>query len=294
MKISLFTGCVIPVRYPGMEAALRYIAENVGIELVDMSFGCCPTPSGLKEIHFDAWLALAARNISLAEEKGLDIVTPCSGCANTLKETGHILSEDEHKLKSIRKVLFRQGKEYRGVAEVHNFPDLISRDEYLDTIEKKIVNPLTGLKIGVHYGCHYLRPSNLRKEGGLQTGPPESMELILESLGCEVVEYGRQELCCGASLGINAGKTEESLQITAEKIFWMNDAGMDGLVLTCPACFTQFDTGQVMLTRKNRSMRTFPVFHIAEIVAFALGASPERLDFKSHRVKPAVIESSTV
>jgi heterodisulfide reductase subunit B len=291
MKISFFTGCVIPVRYPGMEASIRDIAEKLRIDLADLNFGCCPTPSGLKEIHFDSWLALAGRNLCLAEEKGLDIVTPCSGCANTLKETRHILSEDSVKLKSIQDVLSKQGREYRGTAEVFNISDLLSRDEYLDIIEKKLVNPLTNMKIGTHYGCHYLRPSKLRDGEDSSLELTETMELILESLGCEVVEYGRPELCCGASLGINTGKPEEALKVTAEKLFWMNYAEIDGLVVTCPACFTQFDTGQALLKRKDQKMRTFPVFHIAEIVAYALGVTYERLDFKSHRIEPAIIKS---
>jgi heterodisulfide reductase subunit B len=286
MKISLLTGCVIPVRYPGMEASLRDIAEKIGIRLVDLNFSCCPTPSGLKEIQYDAWLALAARNLCVAEEKGLDIVTPCSGCANTLKEAGHILSEDTDKLRSIQEILLKQGREYKGSAGVFNLPEFLSRDEFLDIIEEKLVKPLENMKIGTHYGCHYLRPSILRAGENSPPELPETMELILESIGCEIVEYSRQELCCGASLSINTGKTEEALQVTAEKLDWMNDAGIDGLVVTCPACFTQFDTGQALLKRKDKSRRTFPVFHIAEIVAYALGSSSKRLDFISHRIKP--------
>ena len=147
------------------------------------------------------------------------------------------------------------------------------------------------MKIGTHYGCHYLRPSKLREGEDSSLEPPETMELILESMGCEVVEYGRPELCCGASLGINAGKTDEALNVTAEKLLWMNDAEIDGLVVTCPACFTQFDTGQALLKRKDQKMKTFPVFHIAEIVAYALGVPYERLDLKSHRIEPGFIKS---
>ena len=62
-----------------MEAAARCLAPMLGIELVDVKFGCCPSPVGLKAVHFDAWLALAARNLCLTEEKGLDVVTICSG-----------------------------------------------------------------------------------------------------------------------------------------------------------------------------------------------------------------------
>ena len=113
MKISFFTGCVIPIRYPGMEAAMRDLAPKLGIELIDVKFGCCPAPTGLKSVHFDAWLALAARNLCLAEDKGLDIVTLCSGCTNTLRETNHILNEDEKKRLFVHDILKKHGKDFK-------------------------------------------------------------------------------------------------------------------------------------------------------------------------------------
>ena len=294
MELALFTGCVIPVRYPGMEAALRYVAGEIGLELVDLDFSCCPAPSGLKEVHHDAWLALAARNLCVAEEKDLDIVTPCSGCANTLKEAGHILSEDAAALRSIQKILSGEGREFKGTVKTYNLPEILCRDEYLDLIEEKLENSLVNMKIGTHYGCHYLRPASITLENGDNSSPrfPETMELILESAGAEVVEYERRDLCCGAALSINAGRTGEALGITAEKLSWMNEAEIDALAVTCPACFTQFDTGQSFLERKKRLARTFPVFHIAEIAAYALGLDPGQLDFGSHRISPRFFKNS--
>jgi len=288
MKISLFTGCVIPIKYPGMEVAMRDLAKKLDIELVDVKFGCCPAPTGLKALHFDAWLALAARNLCLAEEKGLDIVTLCSGCTNTLRETDHILGQDEKKRLFVHEILKNHGKDYKGTMGIFHLPDILARDEFLDAVEKKLQRPLTGMKIGTHYGCHYFRPSDIMMPEGKdpEMPLPETMELILEALGAEVVPYNRQDLCCGAPLGFNTGKTEEALQITAEKIGWMNEAELDALSVACPSCFSQFDSGQALLKRKDKNLRTFPVFHIAELVAFALGAEPAALDLNSHKIKP--------
>jgi heterodisulfide reductase subunit B len=159
MKISIFTGCVIPIKYPGMEVAMRYLASKLGIELVDVKFGCCPAPIGLKGVHFDAWLALAARNLCLTEEKGLDVVTLCAGCTNTLRETNHILAQDEKKRLFVHRILNRLGKKYQGNMNIYHLPDLLSQGEMLDRLEEAVVRPLTGLKVGTHYGCHYYRPA---------------------------------------------------------------------------------------------------------------------------------------
>jgi heterodisulfide reductase subunit B len=296
MKISIFTGCVIPIKYPGMEVAMRYLAPKLGIELVDVKFGCCPAPIGLKGVHFDAWLALAARNLCLTEEQGLDVVTLCAGCTNTLRETNHILAQDEKKRLFVHGILNRLGKKYQGNMKIYHLPDLLSRGEMLDRLEEAVVRPLTGLRVGTHYGCHYYRPAGTMKHDSMngQYPLPETMELILEVLGADIVEYNRQDLCCGAALNINAGRTEESLKIAAEKLDWMNEAGVEALSVACPACFTQFDTGQLQLSRKDRDRRMIPVFHIAELVAYALGAEPEAIHLGSHKVKSELLQSSPI
>lgn len=296
MRFSLFTGCVIPIRYPGMEAATRFLATKLGINLVDVKFGCCPSPSGLKGVHFDAWLSLAARNLCLAEEKGLDVVTICSGCTNTLREANHILSMDEKKRLFVQELLARHGKRFAGSMKIFNLAEILARDEYLDRLEAACsptasgLRPLTGLRIGTHYGCHYYRPASVMQDG--EPDPrfplPESMELILESLGANIVEYNRPDLCCGAAMGFNTGMTDRALEITREKLHWMNETGIDALAVPCPACFTQFDTGQMLLQRKNKLPRTFPVFHISELVAYALGSDEKSLNLEAHRI-PAVL-----
>jgi heterodisulfide reductase subunit B len=55
--------------------------------------------------------------------------------------------------------------------------------------------------------------------------------------------------------------------------------------VACPACFTQFDTGQLLLSRRSHGTRDIPVFHIAEIVAYALGMEPGEMDLGRHKIK---------
>jgi heterodisulfide reductase subunit B len=295
VKISIFTGCVIPIKYPGMEVSMRYLAPRLGIELVDVKFGCCPAPIGLKGVHFDAWLALAARNLCLTEEKGLDVVTLCAGCTNTLRETNHILAQDEKKRLFVHGMLDRLGKKYRGNMSIFHLPDLLSQEQILERLEAAVVRPLTGLKVGTHYGCHYYRPAGTMSRGPMDPRYPlpETMELVLEALGAEIVEYNRQDLCCGAALSINAGKNEESLKIAAEKLDWMNEAGVEALSVACPACFTQFDTGQLLLSRKEGNRKLIPVFHIVELAALALGAEPQSINLSAHKINPDVLLASS-
>ena len=291
MRIAFFPGCVIPIRYPGIEAATRALAKRLDLDLVDMDFHCCPSPTGLKEASVDAWLALAVANLCIAEAQGLDVVTICSGCGNTLREARRAYKEDEVKRAAVRKLLAPHGRDYKGATEVFQLPDLLARDEYLGRLEAACVRPLEGLRIATHYGCHYFRPASaMRDDDWTPAFPlPESLELVLESLGAEIIEYGRADLCCGAALSYNVGRTDESLQALSEKLVEIVRADVEAIAVTCPACLTQFDVGQSLLSRKDKELKPVPVYHIAELVAYALGADPKVLDGKSHRIEAPLL-----
>ena len=93
MKFAFFPGCMIQVRYPQMEAAVRKTVPKLDIELVDLpGLGCCPDPVFFKSLHKLDWLVLAARNLCIAEQAQLDYVTICSGCTETLCEASHLLN----------------------------------------------------------------------------------------------------------------------------------------------------------------------------------------------------------
>ena len=292
MRIAFFPGCLIPARYPRVEAAARELAARLDIDLVDMGFHCCPAPTSLKEVNADASLALAAHNLCMAEAEELDVVTICSGCGSALREAQHTCKEDEATRRMVQRLLEAQGTHYRGTARVFHLPDMLARDEYLDSIEAQSVRSLDGLRIATHYGCHYFRPWSIMCDDAWdpEYPLPESMELILEALGAEIVDYQRQDLCCGAALGYNAGKSDESLEILAEKLRWIQEGSAQAVVVPCPSCMTQFDRGQVLLKRKGTGLDPLPVYHIAELVAYALGVPSMHIDSGSRRhAEPAVV-----
>ena len=96
MKVVFFPGCLIPIKYPHMEKAIRLTLPRLGIEIVDLpGLSCCPDPIFFKATDPLDWLTLAARNLCLVEAAGLDLFTVCSGCTATLSEASHMLAEDE-------------------------------------------------------------------------------------------------------------------------------------------------------------------------------------------------------
>ncbi|HEA70910.1 MAG TPA: CoB--CoM heterodisulfide reductase subunit B, partial [archaeon] len=87
LKYSLFLGCVIPNRYPYIEAATRNLFRELGIKLIDMEgASCCPAPGVFRGFDIDTWLVIGARNICIAEENETDIALMCNGCFGSLLE----------------------------------------------------------------------------------------------------------------------------------------------------------------------------------------------------------------
>ena len=90
LRFALFLGCVIPNRYPFIERATRAVFEKFKIELIDMKgASCCPAPGVFRGFDIDTWLVVGARNITIAEELGVDIALMCNGCYGSLLEVNH-------------------------------------------------------------------------------------------------------------------------------------------------------------------------------------------------------------
>ncbi|MCK5076021.1 MAG: CoB--CoM heterodisulfide reductase subunit B, partial [Calditrichia bacterium] len=158
MEVIPFWGCMISLKYPQMEKSIRYSAEKLGIDLVDETrFSCCPDPIYFKADDRVKWLTLAARNICLAEERGLDIVTMCSGCTSTLCEVNHVLKNDNDLRKKVNKRLKKIDKEFKGTVSVKHLVTLLRNEVGMEQIRNSVKYPLTDLKVAIHYGCHLLK-----------------------------------------------------------------------------------------------------------------------------------------
>ena len=158
---AFFPGCLIPARHPAMEFAIRHTLDRLGVEIVDLpEASCCPDPIYFKSKDKLSWLAVAARNLCLAEELGLDVFTNCSGCTATLAETAHLLHDEELKAQ-VNERLARIGKEYEGTVRVRHVLTLLRDEVGYEAVADSVIVPLTGLKVAVHYGCHLLKPSRV-------------------------------------------------------------------------------------------------------------------------------------
>ncbi len=159
MAFAYFLGCIMNNRYPGIEKATRVMFDKLDVELNDMEgASCCPAPGVFGSFDKTTWAAIAARNITIAEDMNSDIMTECNGCFGSLFETNHLLKEDEEMKTKINGVLAEAGREFKGEVNVRHFAEILYNDVGLAKLSESVETPLN-LNVAVHYGCHFLKPS---------------------------------------------------------------------------------------------------------------------------------------
>jgi heterodisulfide reductase subunit B len=281
VSYDLFLGCVIPARLPFLEASSRKIFEKMGIKLNDVDgFSCCPDPTGVGQIDHTSWLTLGARNLSLSNNGNGGIISFCSGCVETLKGVNHFFNKDPEVANEVNENLSLVGKKYDGTTRVKHFAEVLY--ENLDKVKENVEHPLDGFKVAVHYGCHYLRPSEYIQWD--DPFDPVTIDEIVRALGAESVEYELKMECCGNP--VEKSDKELSLQMIENKLKSIQDAGANCVALVCPACYQQFDFNQREISKKEGVDIKIPIFYLSELIALSFGFNPSELGFNFHRVKP--------
>ncbi len=284
-RFAFFPGCLIPARHPAMEFAIRHTLRNLGIDIVDLEgSSCCPDPIYFKSKDKIAWLAVAARNLTLAEDKGLDIFTNCSGCTATLSETYHLLKDDEKLRDRVNDRLRRIGKEYKGTSRVRHVVTLMRDEIGYDAIKASVVRPLEDLKVAIHYGCHLLKPSRI-----MQVDDPDNptvIEALMKAVGANPVRHRNWYLCCG-----KACQTDDvPSNMMHDLLSTVHDEQAEILGMICPTCFGQFDHGQVKVAKQfGKDFGTPPIYYF-QLLAFAQGVAYDKLGFERQRLKPLCLK----
>ncbi|MCK4673929.1 CoB--CoM heterodisulfide reductase subunit B [candidate division WOR-3 bacterium] len=271
---------MMPLKYPQMELAIRKTLPNLGVELVDIDdFTCCPDPIYFKARDKMKWLTIAARNLAVAEETGLDIVTMCSGCISTLKEAQYLLAEDQALKDEVNKRLKRINKEYKGKVKVKHAVVMIRDDLGIDVVKKSVKRQLKGIKVGIHYGCHLLKPSQIMHVDDADY--PTILDELVSAMGATPLDHHEKLLCCGKG----CMDDELPLDMTEAVFSSIEASGADCMGLICPTCFSSFDIGQIMISRKRGKNYNIPIIYLFQLLGLAQGFGPEEVGLHIHRVK---------
>ncbi|MFH0824073.1 MAG: CoB--CoM heterodisulfide reductase iron-sulfur subunit B family protein [Pseudomonadota bacterium] len=282
MEALVYLGCTVPVRNLNYEVSVRLTAERLGITLRDHElFGCCGFP--LKSVKTEDTLVTAARNLALAEREGLEICALCNACAGTLAETVHVLEHDPELKAEVNKRLSAVGLSYAGPVRVRHFMRMLWEEVGVEAIRSAVTKPLTGVALAPHYGCHYLKPSEITV-GFDSPDMPTTLSELIRATGATVVDYPSLTDCCGG--GILGFSEDTANRMAAKKLQDVAAARAHGLVLVCPFCNVMYEGQQKKIGKAFGLDLTVPVVYYPQVLGLALGLPSDKLAFKLNRVKP--------
>ena len=278
-KYLIFLGCAVPYRVASYEISARKVLHRLGVELVEMpEFNCCGLP--LDPVSHETMLILAARNLALAEQQKLNIITLCPGCAGTLKKVNKMLKADKTLAEQINTHLKESELEFKGTVEAKHIMQVLMEDVGLDKIKEAVVKPLTMLKVAEHVGCHLLRPKEYI--GFDDPEDPTTLKKLIEATGATCVDYTDETECCGApSVGVN---DKVALALARDKLRHVKAAEAQALITICAFCHIMYDTNELRMEKMFNETYSIPVLHYPQLLGLAMGMSPEELAFNELRL----------
>jgi len=284
MAYAYFLGCIMNNRYPGVEKSTRVLMEKLGVELADMEgASCCPAPGVFGSFDKETRATIAARNITIAEDMGADILTECNGCFGSLHEANLLLKEDADMKDKVNGSLKEINREFKGESAVRHFAELLYNDIGIEKLTEVMEKDLN-LNVAVHYGCHFLKPSDELQIDNPKR--PKILDELVEITGAKSVDYNDKMMCCGAGGGLRARDKAVTTSFTKEKLENMTAAGVDAIIDVCPFCHMQFDVGQKEVNEQYGTDYAIPVLHLAQLYGLAMGLTPEDLTLDKQIVDP--------
>jgi heterodisulfide reductase subunit B len=281
MKYAFFLGCTIPARSRQYEVSARKVAQKLGVELVDLeNFICCGFP--VKSSDKKSALILAGYNLALAEKNKLDLCALCSSCTSALTEASRHLSEHENQRAEVNESLGRVGLKYEGRVKVRHFARILYEEVGLDELKKHLTKSLEGLRVASHYGCHYIKPSEIYDNFD-QVEDPHTLDAMIALTGATVVDYSNKKRCCGGPVLAVDEKT--SLSVAKEKLDDILEAGADIINLVCPFCSVMYDSNQKGIETQFNVTYNLPVLYLTQILGLAMGLDRKELGLNMNVVK---------
>lgn len=278
MKYAFFPGCVLKGAAAEAYTSMQKVCERLGIELVEIENWTCCGASHAQGVNDLAALAVNARNISIAEQAHLPIMTVCNTCTLQLRMAKYRLDNDEKLKEKVNTILIEGGHPYpyQGTSEVTHF--LWVLDAHPELLKDKIVRPLSNWNVAGYYGCHILRPQEVMNyEDGKH---PQSFERLIKALGAKNVEFDAKRKCCGFHAQLAAER--DVLTVTGQIVDSAYRAEATVLATPCPLCQMQLDMYEPEGREAVHSRAELPILHLQQLVGFALGMSKEEVGFNRH------------
>ena len=256
MKVSYFPGCTLKTKAKDLDAYARKVCEALGVTLEEIdNWQCCGGVFTTSKDEIATKLS-SVRALNEAKEKNQALVSVCSACHNVIKQTNDAMKNDaEFNMHANHYMALENA--YNGETKVLHLIELIRDVIGFDKLKEKVVNPLTGVKIGAYYGCLLLRPGKVMAFDDVEN--PTVIEDMIRAIGAEPVVYSYRNECCGGYITL---ESKELAKAKSRKVSSnAKEKGAEMLVTACPLCKYNLE--------KNGS--DVPVVYFTELLAKALG-----------------------
>jgi heterodisulfide reductase subunit B len=287
MGTPYFPGCTLSTKAKNFDVSGRAVAQALEMPLDELAdWQCCGATFPLSTDNSMALIA-PARILIQAEQQGAQLATLCAICYNVLKRTETALRKNPEQLERINWFISTdattEGLTYKSQVKVVHFLQMLRDDLGWNALKQKVEsangqNRVKGLKIAPYYGCLLLRPP---AEIGLDDpDAPVILSDFLRALGAEPVEFPFQGECCGSYLAVSKPDVPEALSGTI--VEQAARAGAQAIVTACPLCQYNLDKRAAA----ERTSAKIPVLYFTQLLAVALGLSPEAQALDGHYVDP--------
>lgn len=273
MRYAYYPGCSSKSSSREYDISTKAVAKKLGIELIELKDQNCCGTHVIEDTNKEAWLAINARNLSLAEKEKADMVAICSSCFLTSKKVNKHLKEDNKAKERVNKILSKIGKKYGGSIEVKHIIGVLVNEYGHEKLKEKVVKPLKGIKVAPYYGCQIVRPPDIVEFDSPEN--PVALEKLIKALGGEIAEFSGKVDCCGAPITLI--DRDLNFEMTKQRLLEMKEAQADCIVTVCPLCHFTLDSNQPLIEKRYSIKIGLPVLHATQLVGLALGLNSDEL-----------------
>lgn len=275
----LYPGCSMEASARAYYDSLKAIAKPIGLNFKEIEdWNCCGATEYLGISTTPAY-ALIARNLALASDAANGtrrLLAPCSACYLNLSKADHNMKEDAGLGSRVNQALAAGQLSYEpGSLEIEHLLNAIVYDIGLETVERCVVQPLTGLRVAPYLGCMVPRPDYQNRSSDHEF--PVELDLLLKSLGAEVIEYPLKTECCGGhmpQIGPAMG-----FELLRRLIASAAEMEADVMVTICPMCQLNLDGYQGEMNQHFRTDYHMPALFFTQLMGLAFGIDPKELGF---------------
>jgi len=267
MRLSYYPGCSLEGVAVDYARSIDAVFQALDIELVEIDDWSCCGATAAHSLSEAMSVILPARNLSAAEQMGLDLVAPCANCFNRLRFSQQM----------IQKNVLDVPWPVTGDLKVHDMTRFLAEPAMIKHIKERVLKPLNGLKVVCYYGCQMVRPPRIT--GYTDYENPRTLDRIAAASGARVIDWSYKATCCGASIGIARREIGDAL--TKRLLDKARQAGAEAVVVSCPLCQSNLD-----IIQREQLEKPIPIFYFTELLRLSFSDKGNPRWFKMHFANP--------